>query len=221
MHALLLAAVVAFSPIDQRPVRELIGSLASGDAVVRAKAACELKEQGDGAADAIDPLVRLLGDATPVNQDVCRERWWQGRDTETTPGHLAAAALVGIGSRTVPALIAALQLPQWISRKNAAWALGALDDPRGVSPVTAALQDREAPVRQQAAWALGAMDADSAVQGLIGVLKDTDERVRHQAAWALGAIGDSRATQGLVSALKDTESGVRRQAAWALGAIGR
>ena len=70
------------------------------------------------------------------------------------PGHLAAAALVGIGSRSVPALIAALQQPQWISRKNATWALGALDDPRGVAPVTAALQDREAPVR--AAGGVGA-----------------------------------------------------------------
>ena len=171
MRDLLFAAALGLAALgDQTPVRELVAGLTSGDAVVRAKAACELKDQGDRAGDAIDSLVRLLGDATPVSQDVCRERMWQGRDDETTPGHLAAAALVGIGSRSVPALIAALQQPQWISRKNATWALGALDDPRGVTPVTAALQDREAPVRQQAAWALGAMDASSAVQGLIGAL---------------------------------------------------
>ena len=158
MRDLLFAAALGMAALgDQTPVRELVAGLTSGDAGVRAKAACELKEQGDRAGEAIDSLVRLLGDATPVSQDVCRERMWQGRDDETTPGHLAAAALVGIGSRSVPALIAVLQQPQWISRRNATWALGALDDPRGVTPVTAALQDREAPVRQQAAWALGAM----------------------------------------------------------------
>ncbi len=221
MRALLFASVLAVAvSADQRPVQELVSGLASNDAVVRAKAACELKDQGDRAGDAIDSLVRLLGDATEVSGDVCRERWWQGRDNQTTPGHLAAAALVGIGSRSVPPLISALQLPQWISRKNAVWALGALDDPRGVEPVTVALKDREAPVRQQAAWALGAMDADSAVQGLIGVLKDTDERVRQQAAWALGAIGAKTAAEPLAQALKDSDSRVRHQAAWALGAMG-
>jgi HEAT repeat protein len=119
MRDLLLAAALGIAAFgDQAPVRELIAGLTSGDAVVRAKAACELKDQGDRAGDAIDSLVRLLGDATPVSQDVCRERWWQGRDDETTPGHLAAAALVGIGSGSVPALIAALQQPQWISRRT-------------------------------------------------------------------------------------------------------
>ena len=221
MRELVIATVFGISVLgDQTPVRELVAGLSSGDAAVRAKAACELKDQGDRAGDAIDALVRLLGDATPVNRDVCRERWWQGRDDETTPGHLAAAALVGIGSRSVPALITALQLPQWISRKNATWALGALDDPRGVPPVTAALQDREAPVRQQAAWALGAMDASSAVQGLIGALKDPDEGVRQQAAWALGSIGSKAAAPALTQSLKDTDARVRHQSAWALGSIG-
>src|SRR5688572_3718922 len=221
MRDLLFAAVLGISVLgDEAAVRELMAGLTSNDAVVRPKAACELKDQGDRAGDAIDSLVRLLGDATPVSSDVCRERWWQGRDDQTTPGHLAAAALVGIGSRAVPALISALQQPQWISRKNAVWALGALDDPRGVQPVTAALQDREAPVRQQAAWALGAMDADSATQGLVGALKDADERVRQQAAWALGAIGAKSAAEPLSLALKDSDTRVRHQAAWALGAIG-
>src|SRR5262245_53160422 len=114
MRDLVLAAVLGLAALgDQTPVRELITGLTSGDAVVRAKAACELKDQGDRAGDAIDSLVRLLGDATEVASDVCRERYWQGRDDQTTPGHLAAAALVGIGSRSVPALITALQLPLW------------------------------------------------------------------------------------------------------------
>ena len=181
MHHLLLAGLMAFGPataLDQlRPVRELVAGLTADDAAVRARAACELKEHGDGAADAVDGLVRLLGDATLVEPSVCRERWFDSRERQTTPGHLAAAALVAVGSRTVPALIGVLQQPLWVARRNAAWALGALDDPRGVAPVTAALQDREPPVRAQAAWALGAMDADAAVQALVAVLKDTDEGV--------------------------------------------
>jgi HEAT repeat protein len=221
---LLLAGLMAFGPataLDQlRPVRDLAASLSADDAVVRARAACELKEHGDGAADAVDGLVRLLGDATLVEPTVCKERWADSRERQTTPGHLAAAALVAIGSRTVPELIGVLRQPLWVARRNAAWALGALDDPRGVAPVTAALQDREAPVRAQAAWALGAMDADSAVQALVGVLKDPDEGVRKQAAWALGAIGSRTAVSGLSQALKDSQPQVRHQAAWALGAIG-
>jgi HEAT repeat protein len=213
----LTATVLGANP--QRAVRDLVADLSAADPVVRARAACGLKEQGDRSADAIEPLVRLLADASPVDPTVCRERWSRG-DEQTTPGELAAAALVGIGSRTVPPLVSVLEQPQWIARRNAAWALGALDDPRGIAPVTAALRDREAGVRAQAAWALGAMDASAAVTGLIGALKDSDEHVREQAAWALGAIGDAAAVAALVDALRDTAKGVRKQAAWALGAIG-
>src|SRR5215203_4665166 len=224
VHHLLMAALLAAGPAngsDQlRPVRDLTASLRADDAVVRAKAACELKEHGEGAVDATDALVHVLGDATPVEASVCRERWADWREQQTTPGHLAAAALVAIGSRTVPPLIGVLQQPLWIARRNAAWALGALDDPRGVAPVTAALQDHEAPVRQQAAWALGAIGSRSAVPGLAQALKDPDAAVRHQAAWALGAIGDRVGVPGLVDALKDPDKGVREQAAWALGALG-
>ena len=155
MHYLLLAGLIAVSSATAldplRPVRDLVGSLSAGDADARAKAACELKEHGDGAADAVDGLVRLLGDATLVEPSVCKERWFDSHERQTTPGHLAAAALVAIGSRTVPTLIGVLQQPLWVARRNAVWALGALDDPRAVTPVTAVLQDREAPVRAQAA----------------------------------------------------------------------
>ena len=115
MQHVLLAAVVALGPAtsldQQRPVRELVAGLTADDAVVRARAACELKEHGDGAADAVDGLVRLMGDATLVEPSVCRERWFDSGERQTTPGHLAAAALVAVGSRTVPALIGALQQP--------------------------------------------------------------------------------------------------------------
>ena len=40
-------------------------------------------------------------------------------------------------------------------REQAAWALGAIGDPRGAPRLTLALKDQSAKVRQQAAWALG------------------------------------------------------------------
>lgn len=205
---------------QQRSVPQLVAELRAVDAGARARAACALKDEGDRAVEAIEPLVKALGDATPVDRAVCAERWRGGSDDHTTPGELAAAALVAIGSRSVPALVAVLEQPLWIARRNAAWALGALDDPRGVGPVATALRDREPGVRAQAAWALGAMNASRATQGLIGALKDADDRVRQQAAWALGAIHDAAAVDALVDALRDSSKDVREQAAWALGAIG-
>jgi HEAT repeat protein len=204
-----------------RPVTELIASLSSDDPAARAKAACQLKREGDLAADAIAPLVRTLADAAPVDRSVCRENWWRGSETLTSPGEQAAAALVSIGSRAMNPLLDALQQPQWVTRRNAAWALGALDDARAVDALIKAIRDPEPDVRAQAAWALGAIDDPAAMDPLAAALKDGDARVRRQAAWALGAIGDSRATAGLIVALKDTDPGVRRQAAWALGAIGK
>ncbi len=215
---------VVFSVIlnaQSRTIPELLAGLSSDDPSTRATAACQLKREGDAAIDAIGPLVRTLADAAPVDRAVCRENWWRNDDTLTTPGEQAAAALVSIGSRATEPLLSALQQPQWVTRRNAAWALGALDERRAVKPLLNALRDREPDVRAQAAWALGAIDDASAMESLTAALKDDDARVRRQAAWALGAIGDSRATSGLIVALKDTDAGVRRQAAWALGAIGK
>jgi HEAT repeat protein len=217
-----LALAVATVPSAQsRNVPALVSALSSDDPAARATAACQLKREGDAAVDAIGALVRALGDAAPVDRSVCRENWWRNDDKLTTPGEQAAAALVSIGSRTIEPLLAALQQPQWVTRRNAAWALGALDDARAVKALIKALGDREPDVRAQAAWALGAIDDSASMDPLTAALKDDDPRVRRQAAWALGAIGDSRATTGLIVALKDADAGVRRQAAWALGAIGK
>lgn len=214
--------LVVAAPAAQRPsVKDLIAALASDDPAARARAACELKDEGDAAGDALAPLLRLLSDASPVERTVCKQHWWRSSELLTTPGEQAAAALVSIGSQAFDPLVAALRQPQWVARRNAAWALGALDDQRALGALVAALGDREPDVRAQAAWALGALDDPSSMDRLATALKDEDVRVRRQAAWALGALGDSRATAGLIAALKDSDAGVRRHAAWALGAIGK
>ena len=206
---------------DQPKLRELTGMLTAPDPEARTKAACGLRELGDEAAPALDALVALLNDGAPVEQSACGRRWtrWNA-DNRTSPGEQAASALVSIGHRSVPPLLRTLKSPSWIARRNAAWALGALDDRRAGSPLIELLADSEPGVREQAAWALGALDEPAAVTALVTALKDQNPRVRSQAAWALGAIDDRRAVDSLVQALTDTEGGVRSQSAWALGAIG-
>ena len=218
-----LVLMLAVVPAQQhRGVPELTAALGSADPVARAKAACELRDHGDDAATAIEQLAALLADGSPVDQSVCSRRWWRGdNDHGTNPGEQAAAALVSIGSRTYPALDRALRSTAWIARRNAAWALGALDDPRAVRGLIDTLRDREASVREQAAWALGVIDQREAAEPLIGALKDTDARVRRQAAWALGVLDEARAARPLIDALRDQDAPVREQAAWALGVIDR
>ena len=187
------------TPDQSRDAKQLVAELRASDPVVRTRAACDLRELGDGAADAIDPLIALLDDASPVEPTVCERRWWRGSNNDlTTPGEQAASALVAIGSRAFSAVLAVVQRPAWVARKNAAWALGALDDPRAVKALIDLVRDREPQVREQAAWALGALDDPFAVPALVNALKDDNPRVRRQAAWALGAIDDSRAVQPLI-----------------------
>jgi HEAT repeat protein len=207
--------------LQTRGVRELVADLSAADPAARARAACDLRELGDAATDAISALVGVLGDGAPIESSSCGRRWGHGQANElTSPGQEAASALVAIGSRAFQPVLSALGSTIWIARRNAAWALGAFNDQRAVSALIAALSDREAGVREQVAWALGAINDSSAVPSLVAALKDSDPRVRRQAAWALGAIDDRRAVDGLLHALTDQSSGVREQAAWALGAIG-
>ena len=202
-------------------VKDAATMLAAADPVSRARAACDLKKSGDLAVEAVTPLVQLLADASPVERSVCEQHWGQHGDPLTTPGELAAAALVSIGSRAFDPVLSALKDSRWVARRNAAWTLGALNDSRAAKALVEALKDSEADVREQAAWALGALGEEIATEALVSALKDPDPGVRRQAAWALGAIGDARATDGLIAALKDTDAGVRKQAAWAIGAIGK
>jgi HEAT repeat protein len=100
--------------------------LRSGKPQERAAAAYWLGQQRSAAADAVDPLVELLGDATRINPAQYRaSRALQ----KLTLGEEAAAALVNIGHPSIEPLIRVLKTsPVPEARKNAAWALGALHD---------------------------------------------------------------------------------------------
>jgi HEAT repeat protein len=215
-------AIALISYVAGQDAADLAARLRDADPRTRTIAACDLQRMGSASRAAMAALVERLSDASPVDPKVCGEDryyWSKNIEQQTTPGEEAAAALVAIGTESLPSLITASRAPQWVARRNAVWALGALDDTRGVAPAQAALADREPPVRRVAAWALGALDADVAATALIDALADSDAGVRSQVAWALGAIGDRRAVDGLIKALKDQDENVRMQAAWALGAI--
>jgi HEAT repeat protein len=216
-----LATTDLAAPRPQHTIQELSGELTAADPAVRARAACDLRERADNAASAIDALIALLPDAAPLERSVCGQNWWRWNpENRTTPGEQAASALVAIGSRAFDALVKTLRHQSWVARRNAAWALGALDDVRAVDVLTPLMKDVEAPVREQTAWALGALDDRAAIPALLIGLKDRDPRVRRQAAWAAGAIDDRRAVEQLIDILHDDERSVREQAAWALGVIG-
>jgi HEAT repeat protein len=209
-------------PPTAKDLSAVIDMLRSPDPIVRVSVACSRDVFNESATPAIPALVDLLNDAEPVSPEVCREdrrRWW-GDEQPITAGQEAARALVRIGIATFDPLVKALGHPGATARRNAAWALGALDDQRAVAPLLGSLRDTDDDVRKQASWALGALDDARAVQPLIGALRDPASVVRRQAAWALGAIDDSTAVDALVAALKDNDAQVREQSAWALGAIG-
>jgi HEAT repeat protein len=134
-------------------VSVLTKDLESADAVIRARAACGLRAHGEGAAAAIDPLVRLLADGTAVDASVCGRKWW--RSQLTTPGEQSAAALVAIGERAFEPVLQSIRRPEWNARRNAAWALGMFRKREAVPALLEALKDSNERVRAQAAWALG------------------------------------------------------------------
>jgi HEAT repeat protein len=216
------SAVELIAFVAGQDAADLAVRLRDADPRTRTIAACDLQRMGTASRAAIAALIERLSDASPVDPKVCgedRHYWSKDIEPQTSPGEEAAAALVAIGTESLPSLVTATRSPQWVARRNAVWALGALDDSRGVQSALTALADREPPVRRVAAWALGALDADVAVNALIDTLTDSDASVRKQVAWALGAIRDNRAVDSLIKALRDQDEDVRMQAAWALGAI--
>jgi HEAT repeat protein len=221
--AMAMPRVLARQTPSAKDLSAVIDMLRSPDPVVRTGVACSRKVFNASAAAAIPALIDMLDDDEPVAPEVCREDgrpWWSDDRRPITPGQEAARALVRIGPASFDPLVKTLAATGPTARRNAAWALGALDDQRAVSPLIASLKDPEHAVREQASWALGALDDARAVQPLIGALRDTSPAVRRQVAWALGAIDDAAAVDALVTALKDSDARVREQSAWALGAIG-
>ncbi|MBI3967987.1 MAG: HEAT repeat domain-containing protein [Chloroflexi bacterium] len=148
-----------------------------------------------------------------------------------------AAALEALGEmgdpRAIPALVSALQDPDWLVhtvaceelrrfgaaavdqlvlalrhptsgvRVAAAELLGAIGDPTAVSALVRALHDRSSEVVAHAAEALGVLGSESVVPALRERLYVADRDVQIAAAKALGRIGGAAAETALREAMAD------------------
>ncbi|UCC71514.1 MAG: HEAT repeat domain-containing protein [Gemmatimonadota bacterium] len=103
-------------------------------------------------------------------------------------------------------------------RRYAAWALGELEDHRGVAPLIDALEDDNADVRLVAGWGLGEIKDLMAIYPLIERLEDGDPLVREMATLALGEIEHPSAVEPLIEAL-GRHPELREPVIWALGEI--
>lgn len=201
--------------------------LHSNEAETRARAALRLgKQRGD---EVVAELVALLSDGAPI----ARALEWDGPSDwspalkswlQPSPGEVAAIALASMGREAAGPLIGALGKSDATARRNAAWALGELHNPRlpglpEVPPLVNALLDPEGHVRAAAAWALGETKDHRAVSPLAAALKDGDSEVRRHAAHALGEIADSTTSEALIDALEDPDERVRETVSWALHEI--
>ncbi|WP_317063398.1 HEAT repeat domain-containing protein [Methanoculleus caldifontis] len=144
----------------------------------RVYAAAILGEVGD--PDAVQPLVRALGDASDDLR--CQ----------------ASGALAKLGNEVIGPLTEVLTGSDPEQRIVAAGVLGDTGDPAVVEPLINLLRDGNPDVRGAAGGALFRI-GDAAVEPLIAATKDADRNVRLYAAGALKYIGNPRA----IDALKD------------------
>ena len=126
-----------------------------------------------------------------------------------------------MGRPAVKPLMAALNDPDPLVRRQAAEALGKIGDPRAIEPLIAIMSDPDPLIRRQAIQALRRINDPIAANTLIKILVDKDEQpyVRATAAEALGKLRQASAVDSLISVLQDEQWVVRSRAVQALGRI--
>jgi HEAT repeat protein len=182
------AAVDALDQLGQRPLEALVAELADVDPGGAADWAAAREYQEFLTADR--PELRLA--AATVLGRIGGEQAVSGLQKRfDDPDHRVRARAVRacgrIGARAVvPHLAEALgtdDSPQ--VRREAAEALGAIGDDRGVDALADALDDPNSDVRRAAVVALGELGDPSPVGDVVALLDDGDEAVRQATALAL------------------------------------
>jgi HEAT repeat protein len=123
---------------------------------------------------------------------------------------------------SIPALSAALSNPVYSgeARAHIAQALGRINRPAVVAPLTGALAVSDPVVKVAAMRALRSMAGLRDGSAVAPLLADADASVRANAATTLGMFHDANGTAALVNALQnDASPDVRKNAAWALGEV--
>lgn len=116
-------------------------------------------------------------------------------------------------------LLSALDSDDDETRREAAWMLGRLANPRALDRLVRAMGDNDGWVSFYARDALVRIGL-RAVPKLLEALTDDDWRIRMHAAEALGEIKDPAAVKPLAERLTDSEWPVRRASAEALMGLG-
>jgi len=196
-------------------------------APVSVDAACSAGLARDPSA--IPWLAQMLSDDTSIAPAPCFDsRWSPAIRTfvHPTPGESAAIALASIGEDSLDALVATLDAPSPVARRNAAWAIGEIRGSHGVDrtaavePLLRIINDFDPTVRRAAAFAFGELRAGDAIDPLIRALDDSDDGVRAMAAWALGELRARDALESLQHLARgDPNADVRREASYAVGEI--
>jgi len=123
---------------------------------------------------------------------------------------------------SIPALSAALTNPVYSgeARAHMASALGRINRPAVVAPLTAALGDGDTQVKVAAMKALQSIAGLRDGSAVSPLLADANLGVRAEAATTLGMFHDANSVAALVTALQNDASPiVRKNAAWALGEV--
>lgn len=210
-----VADLGARSVVRRARAAELLGLLRRGEAVARL---CRLLADRD-------PEVRLvavralgrIGDpdaATPLLDALTGPR--------PAPSHVVAHALVGLGSASASALLAALDHDDDLVRATALDALRLLGVPGAAEPVARTLRnDPTLEVRRRAATTLGRIGRASAVAHLLAATAaDQPTALRAEAVRALGELGAPTTVAELSAMLDDDAYAVAHEAARALVRLG-
>jgi HEAT repeat protein len=186
----------------------------------------------DGTREALALLVEAMGDESwrVRKEAVSRIAAWPapdqaaavlcralGDESNIARRNAAVEALGLVGRPAVAALCAELD-KRGAERKLVIDALGAIGDPRAVTPLCGSLQDEDPNVRAAAAEALGHLGRRDCVPALVGALRASDLLTRLAALEALNRLGAS-VPYPLLAPLCD-EPVLRRAALEALGFAG-
>ena len=216
-------------------LEQAIKALRSADPAVAEKAAEALGRMRDPRA--IGPLIAAVRDGS---MDLCKAAARALKEIDD-PGALEPLVIAGLASSakaiqplcasdrrlryyktTAPSIacVPALRDHDEKIRRNAAYILGRLSDPRAIEPLSIALlKDDNPQVRSTIAVAFGRSRDRRAVEPLLVALRDS--QVAPDAARSLGLIGDPIAIPALIAALRTAETEyVQGCVAGALGRIG-
>ena len=226
-----------------KTARQWAEQLADQDIRTRWYASYVLGQLGPKAADAVEPLRKVLEKRSEQEYVRGNAAWALGRivpgaepavallaETMHSQGHVSvrrnsAEALGNLGPAAKPAVAELLKLlndEDAIVRVNTAVALWKIQQhPKAVPSLLEMLRSGKSPVAYQAAVALGRLGAEPETIGpaLVEAFHQTDADVRRAAARSVGQIGRS-AFPAIKKALDDPDDEVRRTAVESLGWMG-